>query len=147
MKIEYHNLYTHFIFTTLNRQPLITEESRERIEKYITGIVKNNKSKLYAIDANPEHIHFLVSRSPEISEEKLARIIAESTEKFINHNKLCPFKFEFQKTAAAFSVSRSDVEKVIKYILDQPIHHKKTSFAEEYRYFMNTYQKPIRGIE
>jgi hypothetical protein len=39
MKIEYNNLYTHFVFTTLNRMSLIWEKHRERIEKYITGIV------------------------------------------------------------------------------------------------------------
>jgi hypothetical protein len=33
MKIEYKNLYTHFIFITQNRLPLIQEQHRERIEK------------------------------------------------------------------------------------------------------------------
>jgi len=55
MKVEYNNLYTHFVFTTLHRLPLIVNQHRERIEKYITGIVKNNESHLYAIYANPEH--------------------------------------------------------------------------------------------
>ncbi len=144
MKIEYHNLYSHLIFTTLHRQPVISEDNRERIEKYITGIVNNNDSKLYAIYANPEHIHLLVSRSPTISEEKLAQIIAESTEKFVNKNKLCPNKFKFQKSASAFSVSKSDVEKVIKYILNQPFHHRKVSFNDEYNDLINFYQKPIK---
>jgi len=49
MKIDYRNLFTHFIFTTLNRIPSIPEKNRERIEKYITGIVNNNSCKLYAI--------------------------------------------------------------------------------------------------
>jgi len=80
MKIEYNNLYTHYVFTTLGRHFMITEENRIRIEKYITGIVNNNSSKLYAIYANPEHVHFLVSRSATFSEEKLATIIAESSE-------------------------------------------------------------------
>ena len=35
MKVEYNNLYTHFVFTTLNRMPIILEKNRERIEKYI----------------------------------------------------------------------------------------------------------------
>ena len=39
MKIEYNNLYTHFIFSTLHRLPVIEEKHRQRIEKYITGIV------------------------------------------------------------------------------------------------------------
>ena len=76
MKIEYRNLFTHFVFTVIHRLPLIEEKYRERIEKYITGIVKNNDCLLYAIYANPEHVHFLISRSPKISEESIASIIA-----------------------------------------------------------------------
>ena len=51
MKIEYNNLYTHFVFTTSNRQPIILEKFRDRIEKYITGIVNNNACKMYSIYA------------------------------------------------------------------------------------------------
>src|SRR4030067_3384467 len=112
MKIEYNNLYTHFIFITLNRLPIIQEINRKRIEKYLTGIVNNNDSKLYAIYANPEHVHFVASRSPKLSEEALATIVAESSERFINENKLCAGRFAWQESAAAFSVSKSDVDRV-----------------------------------
>jgi len=143
MKIEYNNLYTHFIFITLNRVAIIKEMNRQRIEKYITGIVNNNDSKLYAIYANPEHVHVLLSRSPKLSEEVLATILAESSERFINENKLCVGRFAWQKSASAFSVSKSDVNKVCKYILNQPQHHQKMSFAEEYESFIKYYQKTL----
>ena len=143
MKIEYNNLYTHFIFITLNRLPIVREENRQRIEKYITGIVNNNDSKLYAIYANPEHMHILLSRSPKISEEVLATIIADSSERFINSNKLCVGRFAWQKSAAAFSVSKSDVDRVCKYVLNQPKHHRKVSFMEEYESLIKFYQKTL----
>ena len=127
----------------MHRLPLISEEHRERIEKYITGIVKNNDSQLYAIYANPEHAHILVSRSPKLSEELLATIIAESSQQFINKNKLCNHEFSWQESASAFSVSKSDVDKVCKYILNQPQHHRKVTFAEEYESFIKFYQKPL----
>jgi len=82
MKIDYNNLYTHFVFTTLNRMPIIREQFRQGIEKYITGIVNNNHCKLYAIYANPEHVHFLVSHTPCLDEESLATIIANSSEEY-----------------------------------------------------------------
>lgn len=144
MRIEYNNLYTHFIFITLNRLPVISQSSRNRIEKYITGIVNNNDSKLYSIYANPEHVHFLISRSPKFSEEEIATIIAESSERFINENKLCHGKFAWQKSAAAFSVSKADINKVCKYILNQPRHHHKVTFNEEYEAFIKFYQKTIQ---
>ncbi len=144
MKIEYNNLYTHFVFTTLHRLPLISENHRERIEKYITGIVNKHQSQMYAIFVNPDHTHFLVSRCPAISEEYLATVIANSSEKFINESGLCSQKFEWQQTAAAFSVSKGDIDKVCKYILNQPEHHRKHTFAEEYEIFVKFYQQKLQ---
>jgi len=144
MKIEYNNLYTHFVFTTLHRQPLIPEKNRERIEKYITGIVNNYASKLYAIYANPDHVHFLISRDPAISDEKLATIVADSSEKFINENKLATGNFAWQQSASAFSVSKSEVDKICNYILNQQAHHKTVTFEEEYQAFIKHYQAPIK---
>jgi len=110
MKIEYNNLYTHFVLTTFDRSACIKEQNRIRIEKYITGIVNNNSSKLYAIYANPEHVHILVSRSPDISEQSLVTIIADSSEKFINQNNLSNGYFKWQQSASAFSISKTDID-------------------------------------
>jgi len=144
MKIEYNNVYSHIILTTFDRQRIIPEEDRVRIEKYIPGIVSKHHSKLYAIYANPEHLHMLVSRDPGISEAELATIIANSSEHFINENKLTSFLFHWQQSASAFSVSKSDVDKVCKYIINQPVHHKKITFAEEYDKFIKYYQETIK---
>src|SRR4029078_533279 len=147
MKIEYNNLYTHFIFTTLHRIPVIEEKHRERIEKYITGIVDHNGSRLYSIYANTEHVHFLISRSPLLSEKSISTIITESSQRFINENKLCSSHFIWQESAAAFSVSKSDVDRVCKYIFNQPEHHKKVSFQEEYEEFVSFYQKTLYPLK
>jgi len=122
---------------------MIPEANRIRIEKYITGIVNNNSSKLYAIYANPEHVHFLISRAANLSEEKLATNIAQSSEHFINENNLAIGQFKWQQSASAFSVSKSDIDRTCKYILNQPEHHKKISFAEEYEKFRKHYQNTL----
>lgn len=147
MKIKFHNLYTHYVLTTFLREPLIDEENRERIEKYITGIVNNNDSKLYAVYCNPEHTHILVSRSPKLSEQQLATIIANSTEKYINKNKLSSKLFKWQQTASAFSVSKSDVDRICKYILNQKEHHRKVNYEEEYNSLLKHYQQTLKFNE
>jgi len=144
MKIEYNNLYTHFILITQHRTPCIPELNRERIEKYITGIVNNNASKLYSIYANPEHVHFLISQTPKISVESIASIIADSSAKFINDNKLCEGYFCWQDSASAFSVSKSEIDKVCKYILNQHEHHRKNTFKEEYDELIRYYQRGVK---
>ena len=84
-----------------------------------------------------------MSRSPKLSEEALASIVAESFQNFINQNKLCATSFAWQQSASAFSVSKSDIDSVCKYILNQPEHHCKVSFAEEYEIFIKSYQKTL----
>ncbi|MDR3286846.1 MAG: IS200/IS605 family transposase [Prevotellaceae bacterium] len=143
MEVQYNNLYTHFVFTTQDRFPAITAVHRERIEKYITGIVNNHKCKMYAIYANPEHVHFLVSRDPAISEKDLAELIANASEIFINTNRFFKGKFCWQTSCSAFSVSKKDIDKVCKYIFNQPEHHKKQTFAEEYYKFLKFYQHTL----
>jgi len=147
MEVEYKNLYTHFIFTTQGRFPCIKEIHRERIEKYITGIVNNHRCKMYAIYANPEHIHFLISRDPDMSENKLVDLIAKISETFINKNNLCSGRFFWQSTCSAFSVSKRDIDKVCKYILDQAEHQKKKTFTEEYDDFLKFYQQTLSETE
>jgi len=144
MKIEYNNLYTHFVFTTFKRLPVITEKNRARIEKYITGIVNNNQCHLYAIYANPEHVHFFVSRAANMDEERLATIIADSSARFINANKLCDGLFQWQESCSAFSVSKKEVSTVCDYIEAQKEHHRKQSYNDEYADFLKHYQKTLR---
>jgi hypothetical protein len=82
----------------------------------------------------------LISRAPNLSEEELATIISDSSEKFINKKRLVAGHFTWQESAAAFSVSKSSIDKVCKYILNQPEHHNQESFAEEYEHFLKVYQ-------
>jgi REP element-mobilizing transposase RayT len=143
MEVQFNNLYTHFVLTTRDRFPAIEEKHRTRVEKYITGIVNRHHCKMYAIYANPEHVHLLISRDPAISEKELINLIAEASEIFINDNKMCRGRFYWQASCSAFSVSKRDIDKVCKYILNQPEHHKRHTFAEEYEQFLIFYQHTL----
>jgi len=131
----------------MNRMPVILEKHRQRIEKYITGIVKNNGCYLYAIYANPEHVHFLVSRSSNLDEESLATIIADSSARFINENKLCVGLFQWQQTCSAFSVSKKNVSMVCHYIETQKERHGKQSYNDEYAEFLKHYQQTLSKLK
>jgi len=86
-------------------------------------------------------VHFLVSLNPKIDAESLATIIADSSERFINENKLCSGYFNWQPSCSGFSVSKGDVDRVCKYIMNQKEHHKKVDYAQEYETFLKFYQQ------
>ncbi|MCX6230056.1 MAG: IS200/IS605 family transposase [Bacteroidetes bacterium] len=122
----------HLIFSVKNRNALITKSFREQLHKYITGIITNQKQKLLAINAMPDHIHILIGLSPSTSLSDLVREIKSESSRHINENKLSEIKFNWQEGFGAFSYSRSQRDNVINYILNQEKHHKKLNFKEEY---------------
>jgi hypothetical protein len=48
-------------------------------------------------------------------------------------------QFAWQAGYAGFSVSQSVLKRSIKYIENQEIHHRKTTFEDEVRSFLNEY--------
>jgi len=132
MANTYTQLYVQIVFAVQGRENLINEKFRSELEKYICGIVKNNKSKPLAIYCNPDHTHILIGLHPTISVSEITGDIKASSSKWINENKFVLGKFNWQEGYGAFTYSKSQIDKVAKYILKQPEHHKKHSFKAEY---------------
>ncbi len=60
------------------------------------------------------------------------KIAKGKSSKWVNDSGLVAHRFEWQSGFGAFSYSESDLHRVIKYIKNQEIHHRKVNFREEY---------------
>jgi hypothetical protein len=49
-------------------------------------------------------------------------------------------EFSWQAGYGAFSIGESQVETVVRYIQNQEEHHRKVTFQEEYRKFLERYK-------
>lgn len=132
MANTYSQLYIQFVFSVQGRENMVNEQFRDELEKVICGIVANNNCKTYAIYCNPDHTHVFVGMHPTISPSKLMEQIKSGSSKWLNEKNYLSAKFSWQKGFGAFSYSKSHIDKVVKYILNQREHHKKQSFRDEY---------------
>ncbi|MBL7891227.1 MAG: IS200/IS605 family transposase [Bacteroidia bacterium] len=137
MADTYSQIYIQLVFAVKGKQSLITEKVKVPLYKYISGIIENQKQKLYIINGAPDHVHILISMSPVISISSLVREIKEHSTKFINSNSFITGKFQWQEGFGAFSYSKSQVPDLIEYIKNQELHHAKKSFREEYLDLLN----------
>ncbi len=142
MANTYSQIYIQIVFTVKGRQNLIKRQNREELHKYITGIVTNRGQKLLSVFAMPDHIHLLVGLKPSLSIADLVRDIKAGSSKFISDNRWVRGKFSWQEGYGAFSYSKSQIDRVIKYISNQEEHHKKETFQKEYLEFLERF-----GIE
>ncbi len=132
MANTFTQIYVQVVFAVKGRNNLISNSVRVKTEKYICGIVSNNKSKPIAIYCNPDHVHILIGLHPSIAISDIVRDIKASSSKWINENKWVKGQFRWQEGYGAFTYSKSQIDTVVKYILKQPEHHRKKSFKEEY---------------
>ncbi|MFW6289802.1 MAG: IS200/IS605 family transposase [Mariniphaga sp.] len=132
MANTYTQFYAHLVFASRNRDALIKKEWKADLEKYITGIVQHYQHKLLAINIMPDHAHIFIGYNVNQLIPDLVEEIKTSSNKYIKVNKLSRFKFSWQIGYGAFSHSRSQIDSVVKYIMNQEVHHKKRTFKEEY---------------
>ncbi len=140
MANTYTQLYIQYVFSVKGRQNLIKENFRDEFEKVMCGIVTNQKCKTYAIYCNPDHTHIFVGMHPSIAPAKLMEQVKSGSSNWLNSKKILQEKFSWQDGYGAFSYSKSHIDKVVKYVLNQPIHHKKQTFKEEYLSFLNKFE-------
>ena len=139
MANTYSQLIIQIVFAVNGRDNLISSKNREELEKYICGIIENKGQKMLAIYIMPNHAHILVGMQPNITISDLTRDIKANSSKFINQSKWVKGKFSWQEGFGAFSYSKSQIDRVVKYILNQEEHHKKKTFKEEYLEFLNKF--------
>src|SRR5690554_129639 len=140
MANTYTQILVQIVFAVKGRQNLIAEKHREKIEKYICGIISNNRSKPLAIYCNPDHCHVLLGLHPSISISEISGDIKASSSKWINENRWIRGNFSWQEGYGAFTYSRSQLDVVVQYILNQPEHHRTKSFREEYLGFLQKFE-------
>lgn len=140
MANSYTQIHIQFVFAVKYREALLQKEWREDLHKYITGIFQHNQHKVLQINSMADHIHILIGLRPHQSISTLIQNIKTESSKWINAQKLCQRPFNWQEGYGAFSYSKDQVPDVIRYIRDQENHHRKETFAEEYKKLLQFFE-------
>lgn len=140
MANTYSQIYIQIVFAVKGRQNLISNNWKDELFKYITGIITNEDQKLIAINGMPDHIHILIGLKPNKALSDLVRDIKANSSRFINEKRWINGKFEWQTGFGAFTYSQSQLTNVIHYIQNQEIHHKTKTFKEEYIEFLKAFE-------
>lgn len=137
--MPYIRIWIHLIWSTKNRERLITKELKNKLIDHIRENAKSKNIYIDFINMEPEHVHTTISLGSDQTISKVAQMIKGESSNWINKNKLVPGRFEWQDEYIAVSVSESQINKVREYIKNQEEHHRKKSFTEEYELFIKKY--------
>jgi putative transposase len=124
--------YSHCVFSTKDRRPFINAQLRERLWPFLGGIAREHKMKAISIGGVQDHVHLLLSLPATIPIAKAMQLIKGGSSKWVRETFPEQRLFAWQAKYGAFSVSISQVDKLINYIENQEPHHRKMTFQEEF---------------
>ena len=128
----YTQILYQIVFSTHNKERTLAKDNREKLFKYIWGLLKNKKCHLYRINGVEEHLHIVVGLHPSVSLASLVKDIKLASTQYINLNGLFKRFNGWQKGYGAFTYSIKEKDSLIEYVKNQEEHHKVKSFKEEY---------------
>lgn len=136
MSHSYNCCLVHVVFSTAERRPLIKDEFRTRLHAYMGGIARENGIVAITIGGVADHVHLLLSLPRTISIAKAVQLIKAGSSKWVNENFPRLGRFSWQEGFGSFSIGISQQERTIAYIQNQEQHHKRISFEDEFKKFL-----------
>jgi putative transposase len=132
MPNTYTSLHYHFVFSTKSREHWITQDIESRIWSFLGGIARDNDMKALCVGGIEDHVHLLIGAKPTMSPSKIAQLIKGGSSLWIHGEFPALSKFAWQDGYGAFTVSKSAIPDVIKYIQNQRVHHETKTFQEAF---------------
>jgi putative transposase len=129
--MPYVKNWLHIVWGTKNRKPFLNDTI---LDKVVSHIRENSEAKnifILTINGHKEHIHCLLSLSPDQSLSRIVQLLKGESSYWVNHNRITKVKFEWAIDYFGASVSESELGSVQHYIRNQKKHHKQKSWEEE----------------
>ena len=136
----FSQLYIQIVFSPAHKDRLLKKHFRKDVFKYMSGVATNMKHKSIIINGVSDHVHIFLGMNPSISVSDTVWELKRSSSLYINDKNWLSNKFNWQEGYGTFSYSKSHIDNVYKYILNQEEHHKKRTFREEYIDFLKKFE-------
>ncbi len=130
--MSYVSSHFHCVFSTKERRPLITPALQRRLWPFMAGIARQNKMQAIEIGGVADHVHILLSLPTTIAPAKALQLIKGGSSKWVHETFPEHRLFAWQEKYGAFSVSVSQLDKIVQYIRGQEAHHRTRPFQEEF---------------
>ncbi|HZU38382.1 MAG TPA: IS200/IS605 family transposase [Gemmataceae bacterium] len=133
-------ILVHLIFSTKHRAPLLPPTPFADLHAYAQGIFQTQKCHLIEMNNIVDHVHALFDLHRTASIANVVMHVKKGTSRWLKEQSPSFAGFDWQEGYGAFSIGRSQRDDVIAYIRRQQEHHRRVSFQEEFRKFLESYQ-------
>jgi len=136
---SYSRVWLHLVWATLDRRPLLNRNAAMKVSAHLHEYAESKGIFMKINFVNLDHVHALIDLPTSKAIDEVLQLLKGESSHWVNEQNLVPGKFAWQRGYGAFSVSQSGVDEVCAYVAGQEEHHRKLSFVDELKLFVQRY--------
>ena len=136
---SYSRVWLHLVWATLDRRPLLNRNAAVKVSAHLHDYAESKGIYMKINFVNPDHVHALIDLPTSKAIDDVLQLLKGESSHWVNEQDLISGKFAWQRGYGVFSVSQSGVDEVCAYIAGQEEHHRKLSFVDELKLFVQRY--------
>lgn len=125
----------HIIFSTKDRTLSITNPTD--LHAYLATVARNQGCECFRVGGTADHVHLAIGLSRTITIADLISELKTSSSQWMKTQGASAFAW--QRGYGAFTLGKSDLDALIRYIANQDEHHRKVDFRDELRAILKRY--------
>ena len=129
----------HVVFSTKNRETMITDAIRPHAFAYMATVGRELGCEVFRVGGMPDHVHLAVGLGRTISVADFVKKVKQTASVWMTDDGGNP-RFEWQAGYGAFSIGESQLSTLVRYIENQADHHRVKTFQDEYRAMLAKYR-------
>lgn len=129
----YSSIFYHFIWTTKNREPLLSAEIEALVFAKIRRKCEELGVRVFALNGVCDHVHLVCDLPTRHSAALLMKHLKGSSAHLVNHLG-DDFSLYWQRGYGAVTFSESALANVVAYVERQKIHHERGDLKARLEY-------------
>ena len=134
------SILIHLVFSTKHRDRLISATIEPELHAYLAAVFRECRSPALAIGGHEDHIHALFALSRSATVADVVEEVKKRSSKWIKTKDETLRQFQWQAGYGAFSIGRSNVAALKRYIAGQKEHHRRRTFRDELITLLRKYE-------
>ena len=130
--MTYWRLHYHIIWSTMDRQPILTPKVEKMFYGVIYGKAEELDLKIHAAGNVEDHAHVVLSIPPKLAVADCVRHFKGASAYALNRMDGSDGLFKWQAGYGALTVGDRSLETVMEYAARQKDHHKAGTMIEVY---------------
>jgi putative transposase len=133
-------VFIHVIFSTKNREPWLDSDIRPATHAYLATVCRDLDTEAYRIGGTMDHVHIAATLPRTLTQSDLVQKLKTSSTHWLKRQDKKYAGFAWQRGYGVFSISKSQLPALVKYIAEQEEHHKTQTFQDEFRTILKRYE-------